>query len=133
MYSEDGGLQADGALSRTASLVPLVFKTFGMKMGICEKTKGLMEEASFRDIVETTYKWPVGPWPKDRRLKELGVLVRAHAETALESWTLRPLSRLGWTREQIDSALEVTRRELKDPNIHAIQDMRVCYGRKPMD
>lgn len=133
LYSEDGSLQDGSILAQGSGLAPLVFNHFGTDLGICEKMKDFMEQAGFQDIVEKTYKWPIGAWPKDTKLKELGVLVKVHAETALENWSIRPLSRLGWTREQIDAVLEVPKRELRDPSIHAIQDMRVCYGRKPMD
>lgn len=34
--------------------------------------KGLMEKAGFVDVVESTAIWPIGAWPKDKRLKEVG-------------------------------------------------------------
>lgn len=31
-----------------------------------------MEAAGFFNVVEETFYWPLNPWPKDRKLKELG-------------------------------------------------------------
>lgn len=45
--------------------------------------------AGFVDVVKTTYKWPIGAWSNDPRLKELGKWNLLHWQQGLESWTLR--------------------------------------------
>jgi hypothetical protein len=37
--------------------------------------KAMMERVGLVDIHETRYQWPIGTWPKDEHLKELGVWV----------------------------------------------------------
>lgn len=53
-----------------------IFIGAGEKMGrtfkIAERSKKLIEEAGFVDVVEKKYKLPVGTWPKDEKLKEIG-------------------------------------------------------------
>ena len=91
-----------------------------------------MRDAGFEDIVETGFKWPIGPWAKDPSLKHLGHLVRAHVETGLENWTLRLLtSVLGWSADEVRLLCANVRREIKSPKVHAIHRMNVVYGRKP--
>lgn len=38
---------------------------------------GLLEDAGAVDMGRKGLKWPVGPWPKDERIKEVGRMFRA--------------------------------------------------------
>lgn len=53
-----------------------LFIGVGEKMGrtflVVERAKKLLEEAGFVDIVEHKVKVPIGSWPADPKLKELG-------------------------------------------------------------
>lgn len=40
-----------------------------------ESLKTLLEEAGFVDIEVHNYKQPIGPWPKDKKLKQVGAMV----------------------------------------------------------
>ena len=130
-YSEDGSVSPESWIGRSARMADMVFGPLGRDIRIMEKMHGLMLEAGFEDVVEKKYKWPIGPWPRNKKLKELGSYVRAHVELGLENWTFRPFTALGWSLEEIQVLLANSRRELKDPSHHAIKDMRVCYARKP--
>ncbi len=54
-----------------------------------EVMKDLITQAGFVDVVETKYKWPIGPWSNDQRLKDLGRWNMNHWENGLEGWTMR--------------------------------------------
>lgn len=49
-----------------------------------------MESAGFTDIKTRVYKMPVGGWPKDARLKEVGLYTHAALNMDLEGLLLRP-------------------------------------------
>lgn len=75
---------------------------------------------------------PVGPWPKDRRLKEIGVYQREHVMLCFESFTPGLLGRvLGWSEEGYRILIAEANRELRDPKIHIYTLARFVYGRKP--
>lgn len=109
------------------------FEIMGKEIMVFENMKAWIEEAGFVDVVERKYKWPVGTWPKDKKLKELGAWTRAHIDAGLEGWTLRGLTMvLGWTIDEVLAYCAAMRTELRNPKIHGIHEMRVVYARKPV-
>lgn len=93
-----------------------------------------LHEAGFQDVVEKRFQWPLGPWAKDPRLKELGVWARAHADSGLEDWALAQLTGLlGWSYEEVLVHVAKARQELWDRKRHLWHEMRVVYGRKPKE
>lgn len=107
---------------------------FGKTLRICDEAKQKMIEAGFVDVVEHRFKCPIGPWAKDPHLKELGRYNRLQWEEGIEGWTMFLLTRvLGWTKLEVDIYLAQMRAGLRDPKIHAYQEMTVVYGRKPLN
>jgi hypothetical protein len=93
-----------------------------------------MHDVGFQDIVEKRYQSPLGPWPKDPKLKELGVGARANADAGLEDWCLAPLMGvLGWSYEQVQAHIAKARQVMWDQRRHLWHEMRVVYDRKPME
>jgi hypothetical protein len=44
----------------------------GCPLNTAESCKGYLEDAGFEDVVEKEYRWPMSPWPRDRKLREIG-------------------------------------------------------------
>jgi hypothetical protein len=75
---------------------------------------------------------PIGVWPKDRRLKEIGRYERAQVLDAVESYALAPFTRvLGHSLEETKLLIERVKCELADPKLHLYSAQYVIYGRKP--
>ena len=77
---------------------------------------------------------PIGPWPKDPQLKEIGG-VQYHQELqAVDSYTPGIFSRvLGWTEEEIQVFIAKVKAEIKDPSIHLYFPVYFVWGRKPSE
>ncbi|KAK5089613.1 hypothetical protein LTR70_007197 [Exophiala xenobiotica] len=102
-----------------------------VELQVFETMGNAMREAGFNDVVERRFKWPIGPWAKKRELKELGKFARAHVESGLENWSLRLLTTvLDWSAEEVYKLCADVRQEISNPKIHALQEMRVVYGRE---
>ena len=52
----------------------------------------MITDAGFVDVVEKRYKWPLGDWPTDPRLKEIGRWNAHHWMEGMDSWALRLLT-----------------------------------------
>jgi hypothetical protein len=53
-----------------------------------------MEDAGFINVVEKDYKFPIGRWPADTRMKELGMWFRAYFEDGMEGYAMALLTRV---------------------------------------
>ena len=64
--------------------------------------KGLMEKAGFVDVVESTAIWPIGAWPKDKRLKEAGKWGLLGIHDSLYPFAIHLLTKVeGWSQQEV--------------------------------
>ena len=65
-----------------------------------------MLEAGFVDVQETVFKIPLNGWPKDTRLKHVGMLWQRNLLDGLSGFSLGMFSRfMGKTAEEIEVGL----------------------------
>ncbi|KAI8662855.1 hypothetical protein NCS56_01090100 [Fusarium sp. Ph1] len=132
LSSDDGTLQPTQALPRCLQLMYEASVKLGRPYQEIPPLKDVLAATGFVDVVETRRRWPINTWPKDKRLKELGVWSRANLEGGLEAFTMAPLTRAhGWDRERVTLFLVDVRRELNDTGIHAYWPVYSIYARKP--
>jgi hypothetical protein len=75
---------------------------------------------------------PIGIWPKDRKLKEIGRYERAQLLDAVEPYTLALFTRvLGRSLQEAQGLMERVKCELVDPKLHLYTAQYIIYGRKP--
>ncbi|OCT50377.1 putative SAM dependent methyltransferase [Cladophialophora carrionii] len=130
--SDDNTIPPAGGIVVWNAVGPECHAKLNRELQVLESMRGHMIRAGFESVTEQRYKWPIGPWPKDPALKELGSWCRAHIETGLENWTLRLLtSVLGWTADEVRVLCANVRAEIRNPKVHAIHRMNVVYARKP--
>jgi len=66
----------------------------GKTFEIAENMAGLLREAGFTDVVEKRFKWPVGPWSSDPKLKEIGRWNLLNWEEGMEGWVMAAYTRV---------------------------------------
>ncbi len=116
--------------SRYVEAGELMGKTFE----ILDLQKAYIEQAGLVNVVETRYKMPLGPWPRDPRLKEIGRWHLHEAYQGIEGWTLALFTRvLGWSFERVQVFLAQVRQGFKDKSVHAYTRVSVVYGQKPLE
>lgn len=92
--SDDGSIDANSMWDEFGKLVIECGVRFGKTMQIQQKMKNLIEEAGFVDVVEKTYKWPIGAWNNDPKLKDIGKWNLHLWKEGLEGWTMALLTRV---------------------------------------
>ncbi|GAB1312634.1 SAM-dependent methylransferase [Madurella fahalii] len=90
-----------------------------------------MEAAGFVDIQERDIKQPIGNWPKDPRMKEIGEFTKLTLTQDAEGFLVFIANTLGWSREEIMVYLAMFRREVRSGAYHAYYKQKVVWGRKP--
>ncbi|KUL83232.1 hypothetical protein ZTR_10469 [Talaromyces verruculosus] len=117
--SDDGTLERTEAIRTWQRQLNEASERVGQPMNSVETLKARLEACGFVDVRDDVYKLPVGPWPKDRRLKELGYVMLFHCFEALEAFTLAPFTRvLGWTSEEMLQLMEGVKAELSSAQNH---------------
>lgn len=86
--------------------------------------EGWVRGAGFQQIHHERFVIPIGPWARNRRLKELGWLNLEQMVNGLEGFSFRLLGHvLGWDHDQIVETLARVREELVSRRLHIQFDL----------
>ncbi|KAI1829392.1 hypothetical protein DTO027I6_9607 [Penicillium roqueforti] len=95
-----------------------------------------IRSAGFVDVHEKNYKWPIGPWPRDQKLKDAGTINFQHWINGMEGWCMWLLTKFGhpqpWDKDEVHVYVAKLRKELKDSRFHIWHQGRRVWARKPM-
>jgi len=92
-----------------------------------------LRAAGFADVAQTTHRCPLGPWPRDRRLRYAGLFMRTSLLDGLPGLARRPLvAGLGWSELQLQMFLLEVRKAIADDTVHAYFPLHVVHARKPL-
>lgn len=75
---------------------------------------------------------PIGPWPKDPAMKEIGRYQREHMVIGVEPYTYGFIGKvLGWSGEECKVLTARVVNEIKDKSFHIYVKFYFVSGRKP--
>ncbi|KAM0235101.1 hypothetical protein ACHAPO_005895 [Fusarium lateritium] len=132
LHSDDSTIPEGCAAARWGDLMLEAADKFGAHLDSCTRYKQQLLDAGFVDVVETIYKWPTNPWPRDPKFKEMGLWNYENLGNGASGLSLALFTRaLGWTAEQVEVFLVDVRRDMKNRAIHGWWPIYVVYGRKP--
>ncbi|PWY79158.1 methyltransferase [Aspergillus heteromorphus CBS 117.55] len=131
-YSDDGTHLGARNLLEGISLMHDCSRRSGKNMASVLGWKEMMHRTGFVNVREDIYKLPQSPWPRDRKMKELG---RCHQENMFEAlgpYCYALFTRvMGWQRAEIEVFVAGMRRELCDLNLHLYTKVHIVYGQRP--
>ncbi|KAM5377937.1 hypothetical protein ACJZ2D_004841 [Fusarium nematophilum] len=132
--SDDGTTELEPVLKTWAQLYRDGGKALGSPFYVQKEDlqeKGL-KAAGFTDITSVDYKFPVGGWPKDPRMAEVGNFVQATLENDAEGYTLLLWHNvLQWPKDDYQMFLMSFRKYLRNRKVHGYMTVRYVYARKP--
>lgn len=91
----------------------------------------VMKEAGFVNVTEKVFHVPIGTWPKNKVLKQVGVFWRTILLNGLQAIAMRPLTKLGWSPTQVEIDLIEVRKAHWDNSTLMYMPMHIVYGQKP--
>lgn len=113
--SDDGTVDDDNFMAEWSRTMIEFGEKSGRTMRIADMCGDLIREGGFEDVEETWYKGPVGPWPKEKRLKEIGLYNYHYCNEGCEGWELYALVKVfGWSVEQAHVYVAKFRNELRN-------------------
>lgn len=71
--SEDGTVAPDSAFALWSRSLPAAGDAWGKSLRSVDEAASQISAAGFIDVVEKRWKWPIGGWVDEARLRELGV------------------------------------------------------------
>ncbi|KAI2605364.1 S-adenosyl-L-methionine-dependent methyltransferase [Hypoxylon fragiforme] len=135
ILSDDGTIPPDSAYERFWNhLYRNASRKIGASFQPIEQNVQIkaFERAGFEDIHEQSYKFPVGGWPADKKLAEVGQYVQLTMLNDVEGYTLFLWNQImGENAPGYQEYLAVMRAELKNRRMHGYMRCRYVWGRKP--
>jgi len=94
-----------------------------------ENMTGYATQAGFTNIYHKKFKLPHGPWPKDKKLKDMGMFVGLYMDISLDGFAIYPIGQiLGWTFEEVQILVAKMRSSIKNQRNMTNSDMCVPLG-----
>jgi hypothetical protein len=92
----------------------------GMIFDMFPNFKGLLHDGGFENVQIVEEVCPIGSWPKNKRLKEIGRYFRAQfLDGAMDSYSLALFTRFGgWSPLEVQVLLAHVRNEIKSNKMH---------------
>jgi hypothetical protein len=113
--STNGTYERTGPIGQWASNMINSVTKFGIEAEPGPKLENWVKEAGFVNVVAKVFPLPLGTWPKDKRLKEIGAFNLISVLDNLEGVTLKAFSAaLGWTPDEVKVLCAQMRNVLKD-------------------
>lgn len=123
VFCDDDTLPADSSMASWGPQFLSCGERSCRKLDTIDTFTTRIEKAGFVDVHEQDYKFPVGPWAKDKVYKELGKINLMHWDAGLEGWALWLLTKYGgptpWTKEEVQVYVAKMKLDMKDPKIHS--------------
>lgn len=102
----------------------------GRPLDLYDRCMDLVRDTGFVDIHEEIRKWPIGPWPRDKQLKEIGTVNLEHWLAGLEGYGMYLLTKFGvpkpWSKDEVQVWLAQIRNELRNTNYHTCHKVLVA-------
>jgi hypothetical protein len=119
MYCDDQVLDSTNGAIRFCQTLTNAMEVIGRPPASAESMKKCLEDAGFVDVTVKTYKQPVAPWPKDKRLKNIGAMALLNCQTAFTAYGMAAFTRiLGMTKGKAERLCEGALEAIRDRKNH---------------
>ncbi|KUJ13013.1 S-adenosyl-L-methionine-dependent methyltransferase [Mollisia scopiformis] len=130
--SDDGSLQEGNPFLKFTRMFEEAGEITGQTFKIAEIMKEKIERAGFVNVVEKVFKAPMGGWPADPKLREIGQWTLLGFLSGLEGYALATLTRvLQWSVDEVHVFLAQVRQAVRDRSLHSYHEIRIVYAQKP--
>ncbi|KAM5354615.1 hypothetical protein ACJ41O_001262 [Fusarium nematophilum] len=133
VLSDDGSVEENSALGQWGNFFIQGGHKLGRPFTVVEDElqEKAMEAAGFVDVRVTTLKCPIGAWPRDEKLKEVGRFMKLALGRDVEGAVIFMADLLGWKKEEIAVYAAHLRRELASNKFRPYYRQNIVIGRKP--
>lgn len=113
-------------------LIAQALGALGVNFNATLLLEDMMRQAGFVNVATRIFHVPIGTWPKNRILKEVGLYWRTILIDGLLPIALGPMTRgLKWTKEQVDLWLIEVQKAYMEGWVHSHMPLYIITGQKP--
>lgn len=106
-------------------------RSIGRDLSRITRMKDLLTKNGFVDVEEHILLYPVGIWPKDLKMKELGRLGGQNMADLVKGPLVKSLLAGGKTEKQVMELSKAVIAEIEGGKVHGYVPLYVVYGRRP--
>ncbi|KAL1982336.1 hypothetical protein VTN96DRAFT_1430 [Rasamsonia emersonii] len=134
MECDDGTYPQDSFTFKWIAEFNKISHSHGMIFDMFPNFEGLLRNAAFEKVEIMEEVCPIGTWPKDKRLKEIGRYFRAQfLDGAVDSYSLALFTRFGgWSRLEVEVLLAHVRDEIKSNKMHVYTHCSFATAQRPL-
>ena len=116
---DDGTMPADSGFKVICDKFIEASYLFGAPADCPLRFSEYLRNAGFINVAEHIFKVPSSPWPKNKRLKQIGALEMTNVVEGATAFGLRAFEKVfGWTKDQTELAMVNFRRDVKNRHYH---------------
>ena len=134
LYSDDDTIDDNNALVNLFRGLGEAHEEIGFPLNVAPHLKARAIEAGFCCVGGEEFKLPVGTWPRDEQLKEIGSIVRASLSGGLDGLTIKPFREiLGWSYGEVEVLKANVRNTLRRKSVHTYLKLFLVTAQKPIE
>ncbi|KAK0649746.1 S-adenosyl-L-methionine-dependent methyltransferase [Cercophora newfieldiana] len=130
-YCDDSSTPHDYKVQGMLDASAEAFKKFGNDFRIANDLEPRLAAAGFTKISVKKLKVPIGTWPKDKKLRLIGLYFISILEALFRAIGGRPLIAAGMDPVEIEVFLAGVRKDLKNTNYHSYMEYIFWTAQKP--
>lgn len=132
-HCDDGSLPTDSCLNQWIHLADQALRQIDRPwLGVQDLCRELFRREGFVEITERSVKCPIGTWPRDKVMKEIGLFARQMKYDGVEAFILSLFTKvLKWDAEKVMEFAEKAKKELMNSKYHSYERFYCIYSRKP--
>ncbi|KAG6069575.1 hypothetical protein E4U16_007600 [Claviceps sp. LM84 group G4] len=128
--SDDGTTELEPILASWGELFREASKVLNRPLSVKDIQKQAFDEAGFVEERVVRYKVPIGSWPKDRKLAEVGRSAGAALDNDLQGYSQMLWQIVQRPADEFQMWLATLRKAFRNPKVHSYFTVHVVYGRK---
>lgn len=128
----DGEFPPNSAHLKWAKLFEEGCLRIGRRADCARLYKEQLISAGFTNVEEKRFIWAINRWPKDKKLKEIGMWELENMTTGIQAMSIGIFTRvLGWSKLELDIFLAEVIAEMKDTRTHTYYELFAVTAQKP--
>ncbi|CAM1504356.1 Fc.00g019470.m01.CDS01 [Cosmosporella sp. VM-42] len=127
---DDGTMKDDDPVWMFSELCTQGIRRYGCVGFGKQNLRKSLQRAGFRRVQYVVKKVPISTWPRDKKMRAIGMFMKANMLESLEAFAAKPLVALGMSPEERKTLVDQVRKSLEDTGSHRYMNCCFCYGQK---